>query len=86
MKLNTILEGKQVIVEPDLNGGQILFYEGGGTAPEDYELAVFLRAVAGEGELYVTADQAAVVTRILEGIYESDRTGKPFYFDGGERR
>ena len=81
MKLNTILEGKQVIVEPDLNGGQILFYEGGGTAPEDYELAVFLRAVAGEGELYVTADQAAVVTRILEGIYESDRTGKPFYFD-----
>ncbi len=86
MKLNTILEGKQVIVEPDLNGGQILFYEGSGTAPEDYELAVFLRAVAGEGELYVTADQAAVVTRILEGIYESDRTGKPFYFDGGERR
>ena len=43
--------------------------------------ATFLRAVSGEGKLYVTADQAAVVTRILEGIYESDRTGKPFYFD-----
>ena len=27
------------------------------------------------------ADQAAVVTRILEGIYESDKTGKPFYFE-----
>ncbi|PWM72398.1 MAG: oxidoreductase [Bacillota bacterium] len=81
LRLNTVLEGKQVIVEPDLQGGQILFFESGGTAPEDFELAGFLRAVAGEGELYVTADQAAVVTRILEGIYQSDLTGKPVYFD-----
>ena len=34
----------------------------------------------GKGKLYVTADQAAVVTQILEGIYESDKTGKPYYF------
>lgn len=81
LSLNTILEGKQVIIKPDLNGGQILFYEGGGTAPEDFELACFLKAISGEGELYVTADQAAVVTRILEGIYESNLTGKPVYFD-----
>ena len=81
LRINTVLEGKQVMIKPDLRGGAILFYEGGGTNPEDLELAAFLRAVSGEGELYVTADQAAVVTRILEGIYESDKTGKPFYFE-----
>ena len=81
LRLNTVMNGKQVMIEPDLNGGAILFYEGAGDNPEDLELATFLRAVSGEGKLYVTADQAAVVTRILEGIYESDRTGKPFYFD-----
>lgn len=26
-------------------------------------------------------EQAYVVTRILEGIYESAKTGKPYYFD-----
>ncbi len=81
LRINTVLEGKQVMIKPDLRGGAILFYEGGGTNPEDLELAAFLRAVSGEGKLYVTADQAAVVTRILEGIYESDKTGKPFYFE-----
>ena len=49
--------------------------------PEDLESATFTNAIRGKGKLYVTADQAAVVTRILEGIYESERTGKPYYFD-----
>ena len=41
----------------------------------------FTNAILGKGDLYVTADQAAVVTRILEGIYQSEETGKPYYFD-----
>lgn len=55
--------------------------ETGAGAPEDIEAVTFTNAVLGKGKLYVTADQAAVVTQILEGIYESDRTGKPYYFD-----
>ena len=39
------------------------------------------KSLKGEGELFVTADQAYVVTRILDAIYESNRTGKPVYFD-----
>lgn len=27
------------------------------------------------------AEKAACVTKILEGIYESHKTGKPYYFD-----
>ena len=82
LRINTIMAGKQVMIRPDLSGGAVAFFEGnGGENPEDLESAVFTNAIRGKGELYVTADQAAVVTQILEGIYESDRTGKPYYFE-----
>ena len=45
------------------------------------ELQTFLNAVRGEGELCVLPEQALVVTRILDAIYESARTGKPVYFN-----
>ncbi len=81
LRINTILAGKQVMIKPDLSSGAVAFFEGsGGDAPEDKEAATFLNAVMGKGELYVTAEQAAVVTHILEGIYESEKTGKPYYF------
>ena len=78
----TIKEDIQVMIKPDLQGGSVAFFEGtGGGKPEDLEAACFTNAIRGKGNLYVTADQAAVVTRILEGIYESEKTGKPYYFD-----
>lgn len=70
------------MIKPDLGSGAVAFFEGsGGGNPEDLEAACFTNAIQGKGDLYVTADQAAVVTRILEGIYESDKSGKPYYFD-----
>ena len=81
LRINTVLGGKQVMITPDLNGGSVDFFEGAGAGnPEDLEAATFTNAILGKGKLYVTADQAAVVTQILEGIYESDKTGKPYYF------
>ena len=53
----------------------------GGKAPRSKEADIWAAALAGTGELFVTADQAYVVTRILDGIYESSRTVKPVYFD-----
>ena len=82
LRINTVLAGKQVMIEPDLAGGGVAFFDGSGEAkPEDLELAGFFAAIFEGKPLYVTADQAAVVTRILEGIYESERTGRPVYFD-----
>ena len=49
--------------------------------PADLEAATFTNAILKGAKLYVTADQAAVVTHILEGIYKSEETGKPYYFD-----
>ena len=81
LRLNYIKNGKQVMTVPDLSVGKVDFFEGVGSEPRDLEAQTFLSAIAGEGELYVTAEQAACVTRILEGIYESHKTGKPYYFD-----
>ncbi|MBQ4051923.1 MAG: Gfo/Idh/MocA family oxidoreductase [Oscillospiraceae bacterium] len=52
-----------------------------GSAPRSKEAEIWTKALAGEGDLFVTADQAYVVTRILDAIYESSRTGKPVFFD-----
>ena len=82
LRINTVIGGKQVMIRPDLKSGSVDFFEGASSgAPEDLEAVTFTNAVLGKGKLYVTADQAAVVTQILEGIYESDKTGKPYYFD-----
>ena len=81
LRLNGIKAGKQYISIPDLTVGKVDFFEGAGTEPADLEAATFVNAILGRGELYVTAEQAAVVTRILEGIYISDKTGAPYYFN-----
>jgi predicted dehydrogenase len=45
------------------------------------EQEVFLNAILGKGELITKPEDAAVVTRILEGIYRSAETGKPYFFE-----
>lgn len=52
-----------------------------GPAPISVEAEIWVKALRGEGELLVTADQAYMVTKILDAIYESSRTGQPYYFD-----
>jgi len=51
-----------------------------GEPPPSNEAQIWVKALRGEGELFVTADQAYVVTLILDGIYESSRTNKAVYF------
>ena len=82
LRINTVIGGRQAMILPDMRAGSVAFFEGNSAnEPQDLEARCFTNAILGKGELYVTADQAAVVTRILEGIYESDKTGKPYYFD-----
>ncbi|MEG1427487.1 MAG: Gfo/Idh/MocA family oxidoreductase [Oscillospiraceae bacterium] len=51
-----------------------------GEAPKSIEAEIWVKALKGEGELFVTADQAFVVTKILDSIYKSSKSGKPVYF------
>ncbi|MBO5223359.1 MAG: Gfo/Idh/MocA family oxidoreductase [Clostridia bacterium] len=83
LRVNTVEHGRQVIKEYNLKSGSVAFFDGvSGGSPADLEAKCFTDVILGKRkELCVTADQAAVVTRILEGIYESEKTGKPYYFD-----
>ncbi len=82
LRINGVKAGRQYIAKPDFSAGAVDFFDGSaGNTPADLEAATFLGAVLGKGELYVKAEQAAIVTAILEGIYESDKTGAPYYFD-----
>lgn len=69
--INSVCNGYQSVLTVDI--------------PFKYKLGVleqeaFLNAILGRGEVVVTPEQAYIVTRILDGIYESAKTETPIYF------
>ena len=49
--------------------------------PQEAEARIWVDALCGQGELFVTPEQALTVTRILDAIYTSAASGKTVYFD-----
>ncbi|MBR5742859.1 MAG: Gfo/Idh/MocA family oxidoreductase [Clostridia bacterium] len=49
--------------------------------PAEYEARQWIKAVVEDTDPVVLPEEAAVVTEIIEAIYESGRTGKTVYFD-----
>ncbi len=80
LRINGVANNTQYILRPSFEGGGVDFYDGVSADPAVMEAKTFIDAVSGKGKLLVTAEQAAEVTRILEGIYISARTGQPYYF------
>lgn len=80
-KINGVQNDRLYLLEPDLKAGGVAFYEGKDVSPTVMEQSVFIDATLGKGDLVTKPEKAAVVTRILEGIYISAQTGKPYYFD-----
>jgi predicted dehydrogenase len=78
--INGVKHNKQFVERPDLGVGGVAFYEGSEDSPEVIEQKVFLGAVKGENELIVLPEQALVVTKILEAIYDSAKAGKQIVF------
>ena len=80
--INGVRNGRQYILEPNMNCGGAAFFDGQGDDPAHIrEARNWLKAIAEDKDPVVLPEQAFCVTRILEGIYESAKTGKPFYFD-----
>jgi len=80
VRLNHVVAGQQAIT---MVGNEVRPYIPGfssGPVPPSKEAQYWVKALKGEGDLFVTADQAFVVTKILDAIYESSRTGKTVYF------
>jgi predicted dehydrogenase len=81
LTINGVKNNRQYVLSPDLKAGGVAFYAGAAPKDSDLEAQTFAKAVQGKGKLYVHAEEAAAVTRILEGIYDSAKTGKPHYFN-----
>ena len=81
LRINGVANNAQYVLKPDFNAGGVAFFDGVAENEASREARCFADAVLGKGKAYVTPEQAAVVTMILEGIYESAKTGKPYYFD-----
>lgn len=76
---NDAYNGKLRNIEIDLAANQIPFFDGGSTKEECIEARVFANAIKTGEELVVKPEQAFVVTKILEAIYESAKLNKPVY-------
>ena len=82
VRINKVKYGKQVVEEPALDGKGVAFFDASNAPkPHEVEARLWIDAVKNGGEVVVKPEQAIVVTRILEAIYESAKTGKAVYFD-----
>ena len=61
---------------PNLDRGGVPYFEGASNDPGVLEQLVFYSAITKGTELVVKPEQACAVTKILEAIYESAKTGK----------
>ena len=80
--INGIRQNRQYTFEPSFQAGGAAFFSGqGNEEPADREERLWIEAVRGGAAPITKPEQAYCVTRILEGIYESAKSGKPYYFD-----
>ena len=82
VRINGVRGGKLYELHPALDGKGVDFYDASGEeAPADREARLWIDAVINDKTPVVTPEQAYCVSRILNGIYESAKTGEPYYFD-----
>ncbi len=82
LRINGVRGGRQYVLKPSFEAGGVAFNDG--AAGEDAatrEARAWLDAVVNDKAPVTLPEQAYCVTRILEGIYESSKSGKPYYFD-----
>ena len=65
---------------PQLDAKGVAFYDGKGMTPAEAEARCFYNAIENGIKPITLPEQALVVSEILEGIYVSAKTGKPYYF------
>ena len=79
LRINGEKYSRMYTIKPELKSGGVAFYEGRSESPSDIEARLFYDAIANDTDPVVLPEQAAVVTQILEAIYESSKTGEPVY-------
>lgn len=80
VRVNGVKNGKPYVLEPDMSipGAPFAIRP---VAPMYRESQEFIRAIREDQEPFIRPEEAMVVTQIIEGIYESARTGKEVFFE-----
>lgn len=79
--LNKIAGGKQAVMEINTAVGGVDLFPGKTVKSYDIECKVWLDAIDGKGELVVRPEQAFTVTKILDAVYASARSGRQVLFE-----
>ena len=81
VRINGVRQNLQYVMKPDMNAKGAAFFDGvKGESPADREARLWIDAVVNDKAPFVLPEQAIVVTKILEGIYTSAKTGDIFRF------
>ena len=82
LRFNFVRGGRQTVMKPSFAAGGVAFNDG--AAGDDMaarEARQWINAIINDTDPITRPEQAYCVTQILEGIYESAKTGKPYYFN-----
>lgn len=80
LRINRVQYGKQTIEKVDCKSAGVAFYSGESTSAPDVEARQWIDAILNDTEPATKPEQAFVVTKVLEAIYESAKTGKEIIF------
>ncbi len=80
--INGIRNNRQYQTEINMAAGGVAFYDGeGGDTPQYREAKLFYDAIRFGTKPSVEPEEAYCITRILEGIYTSAKTGEMYRFE-----
>ncbi len=80
--INGVRNGRQYRTDVDMKAGNVAYFDGNaGDKSEDREARLFYNAIKFGTKPSVAPEEAYCVTRILEGIYTSAKTGEMFRFE-----
>jgi len=81
VRINYVKNGRQCVETANMRAGGAAFFDGDNGEPAEVrEARQWIRAVVEHGTPTVLPEQAYTVTRILEGIYESAKSGSIYTF------
>lgn len=80
LRINSVRYNTQCVETPKFGADGVDYFDGTGDKPADVEAKSFVNAILNDTDVVVKPEQALAVTKILEAIYESAKTGKAVYF------
>ncbi len=80
LRINGVEFSKMYTKAPVIDPSGVDYYEGKKESAGDREMRMWIESILNDTEPVVKAEEALVVTKIIDAIYESSQTGKPVYF------